>query len=287
MQNLSKRQWGGQLTVKGAADILIDWCKKAQAKNVLRKKDPQIFYCYIVKDTPPLHFLNNVGNVFKYTQKDLPYMDSARDSLLRCLSVALKAHFFIYPTDEVEHEPYFFTVPNLNNPSQTSFGIIYKISKDDKSIIVCENNLALMYNLAIPGLPPLTGKNDTNDLNIVYEFPVVMNSNYFKWFSLKHWYGIKDYAGMRDSNSPPWLDKNYLAVAKSARTKAELSEYATIVDVPYHLKDAIKPLGIEWCKGAQTWFLPRGFDVESVVEYINYIKWITKDLDLAVNQVKK
>lgn len=278
-QNLAKRQWGGQLTVKGAAEIMIDWCKKAQAKNVLRKKDPQIFYCYIVKDTPPLQFMGAVSNVFKYAQKDLPYIDQARDSLLRCLSVALKAHFFLFPHDEVEHEPYFFTLPNLQNPSTTSYGLVYKISRDDKSIIVCEKDLAMMFDKSLPGLPPMNDKGNTSDTNIVYEFPVVMNSNHFNWFRVKKWQEIKDYAGMQDRNSQPWLDRNYLAAAKAAKTKEELSQIATIVDVPYHIKDAIKPLGIEWCKGAQTWFLPHGFDVDSVVEYIEYIKYVTKDMD--------
>jgi hypothetical protein len=286
MQNLSKRQWGGQLSVKGAAEILIDWSKKATAKNVLRKKNPQIFNCYIVKDTPPLQFLQSVGNVFKYTQKDLPYVDQARDSLLRCLSVALKAHYFLFPFDEVAYEPYFFTLPNLINPSMTSFGIVYKMSKDDKSIIVCEKDLSLMFNNEIAGLPPLNNKGQNTDVNIIYNFPVVISNNQYQWFNLKSWYLIKENAGMLDNNNPPWLDKNYLQMAKNARTKEELSQYATIVDVPYNIKDAIKPLGIEWCKGAQTWFLPRGFDVNSVVEYIDYIKHITKDMNLPTLPIK-
>lgn len=283
-QNLAKRQWGGQLSVKGAAEILIEWCKKAQAKNVLRKKDPQIFYCYIVKDTPPLQFMGSVGNVFKYGQKDLPYMDVSRDALLRCLSVALKAHFFLFPNEEVEHEPYFFTLPNLHNPSLTSFGIVYKISRDDKSIIVCEKDLSLMFNNSIPGLPPMNAQGNLSDLNIVYEFPVVVNSNSYNWFRLRKWQEVKNTAGIQDKNNKPWLDKSYLATAKAAKTKEELSHLATIVDVPYHIKDAIKPLGIEWCKGAQTWFLPHGFDVDSVVEYIEYIKLLTKDFDFSTNK---
>jgi len=47
MQNLSKRQWGHQLSIKQAADIAISWCIRAREKNVLRKKPPKIFYSYI------------------------------------------------------------------------------------------------------------------------------------------------------------------------------------------------------------------------------------------------
>lgn len=270
MQNLSKRQWGNQLSVKDAAEILIDWCIKAHNKNVLRKKPPQIFSCYVVKDTPPLQFMNNISNVFKYSQKDVPYIDQARDSLLRCLSVALKAHFFLFPKDEVCHEPYFFTLPNLQNPSQTIFGIVYKLTKDDKSIIVCEKNISHMFNTIIPGLP--SNSSEGTDVSIVFDFPVVVNSDRFTWFGLKNWKIIKDNAGINDKTLPPWLDKAYLNKAKMSANKEELSRYATILEIPYSIKDAIKPLGVEWCKGAQTWFLPRGFDVVSVNHYIDYVK---------------
>lgn len=272
MQNLSKRQWGNQLTVKSAAEIMIDWCIKAHTKNVLRKKPPQIFSCYVVKDTPPLQFMNNISNVFKYSQKDMPYVDQARDSLLRCLSVALKAHFFLFPQDEVCHEPYFFALPNLQNPSQTTFGLIYKLTRDDKSIIVCERDLVEMFKEAVPGVSSLGSNINKPEVNIVYEFPVVVTSDRFSWFSLKNWKIIKDSANMDDKTLAPWLDKGYLTRAKMSANKEELAKYATILEIPYAIKDAIKPLGVEWCKGAQTWFLPRGFDVDSVNIYIDYIK---------------
>lgn len=267
MQNLSKRQWGNQLTVKSVAEIMIDWCIKAHAKNVLRKKPPQIFSCYVVKDTPPLQFMNTIGSVFKYSQKDMPYIDQARDSLLRCLSVALKAHFFLFPQDEVCHEPYFFTLPNLQNPSQTTFGLVYKLTKDDKSIIVCEKDLAEMFQSTNASLP-----NNSRDINVVYEFPVVITSDRFSWFGLKAWKVIKDSASMDDRTPAPWLDKNYLNKAKMSANKEELAKHATILEIPYAIKDAIKPLGVEWCKGAQTWFLPKGFDVDAVNTYIEYVK---------------
>jgi len=146
MQNLSKRQWGHQLSIKQAADIAISWCIRAREKNVLRKKPPKIFYSYIVEDTPPLQYLQNISSVFKYSQKDMPYTDQSRDTLLRCLSVAIKAHFFLFPNDVVSYEPYFFTIPSLNDPNNTIYGLIYKIEKDDKSIIVCERNLIELFD---------------------------------------------------------------------------------------------------------------------------------------------
>jgi Domain of unknown function (DUF5710) len=256
MQNLSKRQWGNQLSIKQASEIMIEWCIRAREKNVLRRKPPQIYYSYIVEDTPHLQYLNNISSVFKYSQKDIPYIDQTRDTLLRCLSVALKAHFFLFQNDAVSYEPYFFTIPSLNDPNNTIHGIIYKIEKEDKSIIVCEKNIIELFDKP----------------KVLYEFPVVVIEDSFKWFSLKIWHKIKQESNIAELLDKPWSNKKQIQLAQDAKNRDELIRYSTILDVPYEIKDFIKPLGIEWSKHIKTWYLPKGFDVDSVVEYIDYIK---------------
>lgn len=256
MQNLAKRQWGASLTIKESADMMIDWCIRAREKNVLRKKPPQIYYAYITEDSPPLQYLNNISQIFKYSQKDIPYIDQSRDSLLRCLSVALKAHFFLFPDDKVSHEPYFFVLPSLSEPTQTSFGLVYKIERESKSIIVCDKPLGEMFDKS----------------KVIFEFPVVVIEDSFKWYHLKNWAKIKYAAQIDNKTEKPWLNKKILQDAKDATTKEELEKYATPLEIPYEIKDDIKPLGIDWSKKVRTWYLPKGFDVESVNEYIEYRK---------------
>lgn len=256
MQNLAKRQWGPQLTLKQSSEIMIEWCIRAREKNILRKKPATIFYSYIVEDTPPLQFLHNISQVFKYSQKDVPYVDQTRDTLLRCLSVALKAHYFLFEKETVAHEPYFFTIPSLTEPNKTIFGLIYKIDKEDKSIIVCENDLINLFQ----------------NTKIVYQFPTVVIEDSFKWFSVKNWFKIKQESNISENVDKPWANKKQLIGAQEAKTTDELKEFATPIEVPYEIKDFIKPLGIEWSKNNKTWYLPKGFDVESVIEYIEHIK---------------
>jgi Domain of unknown function (DUF5710) len=256
MQNLAKRHWGQQLNVKEAADIIIDWCVRARDKNVLRKKPPTLFYAYIVEDTPPLQYLNNISPIFKYSQKDIPYVDQTRDTLLRCLSVALKAHFFLFQNEKVAHEPYFYSIPSLTEPNKTIHGLVYKIDKEDKSIIVCEKDLSLLFE----------------NNKIVYEFHTVVIEDSFKWFSLKNWYKIKQESNIAESLEKPWINKKNMQLAQDAKSIEELKVVATPIDVPYEIKDFIKPLGIEWSKHNKTWYLPKGFDVDSVVEYIEHIR---------------
>jgi hypothetical protein len=256
MQNLAKRQWGASLTIKESADMMINWCIRAREKNILRKKPPQIYYAYIIEDTPPLQYFHSISSAFKYSQKDVPYIDQSRDTLLRCLSVALKAHYFIFPNNSVAHEPYFFVFPTLSAPATTSYGLIYKIEKEDKSIVVCERELNVLFPKS----------------KVVFEFPVIVIEDSFKWFHMKNWSKIKQHANIEDRAEKPWLNKKLIQDAKDASTKAELEQYATLLDVPYDIKDAIKPLGIEWSTKVKTWYLPKGFDVDSVNEYIEYMK---------------
>jgi Domain of unknown function (DUF5710) len=273
MQNLAKRQWGHSLSVKDSADIMIDWCVRARDKNILRKKPPQIYFAYVLEDTPPLQYFQNISPVFKYSQKDVPYIDQTRDSLLRCLSVALKAHFFLFPNDAVSHEPYFFVMPSLLEPSQTHFGLLYKIEKEDKVILVCEKNLKAMI------------ENENN--KVIFEFPTVVIEDSFKWYHMKNWYRLKQQANL-DGIEKPWQNKGMAELAKDAPTPTELQKYATLLEVPYEIKDAIKPLGIEWSAKVKTWYLPKGFDVDSVKEYIDYTRkeWVRENPNGVVKEQK-
>lgn len=270
MQNLPKKQWKPSLSIKDSADIMISWCIRAREKNILRNKSPQLYFAYIVEGVIPLQYLTNISQVFKYSQKDMPYIDQARDSLLRCLAIALKAHYFLFTNDKVAHEPYFFTFPNLSDPNQTIFGLIYKIEGENKTIIVCEKDLSLLLDKVF----------DKN--KILYTFPAVLTDNSFKWYHIKNWSKIRENTLQNNNEKDiekPWINKELLNKAKASESKEDLMKYATVLDVSYEIKDYIKPLGIEWSKKANAWYLPIGFDIESVNEYIEYVK-----KELAINK---
>lgn len=267
MKNLPKKQWKPSLPLKDVADIMISWCIRAREKNILRKKPPQIYYSYVIEGSIPLQYMVNVSQLFKYSQKDMPYIDQTRDSILRCLAIALKTHFFIFYNSNVSHEPYFFTFPNLADPNQTDYGIVYEIENENKTIIICEKNLNLLLD------------NVLDKSKVIYQFHSVLTENSFKWYHIKNWAKIKVESTITINNekeifdkNQPWLNKSLLDRAKKAETKEELLKYATIIDVPYELKDFIKPLGIEWSKQVNTWYIPLGFDKESIEEYILFLK---------------
>jgi hypothetical protein len=256
MQNLSKRQWKSSLSVKEAGDTMIEWCIRAREKNVIRKKPPQLFYAYVVSDCPPLQHLHNISAIFKYSQKDVPYIDQSRDSLLRCLSVALKAHFFLFSQDKVSHEPYYFTIPSLLDSNQTTFGLIYHIEQQNKTIIVCEKDIAQLFT----------------SNNILMRFPTIVMEDSFKWYHMKNWARIKHQVDSKSIITNEEEYKKFLQITKSCLTKEELEQHATILEIPYEIKDDIKPLGVEWSSKVKVWYLPKGFDIDTVNHFIDYKK---------------
>jgi hypothetical protein len=256
MQNLAKRQWRPSLSIKESADIMIEWCIKARDKNVLRKKPPQIFYAYVVEDMIPLQYMYNISVAFKYSQKDVPYLDSAKDILLRELSVALKAHFFLFQDSKIAHEPYFFTMPSFGEAGATIFGLLYHIEKENKTIVVCEKNISSLFEKS----------------NILLEFPAVVIEDSFKWYHMKNWSKIKIANGLEGKLESNTSLKKKINEAKELSTREELEKLGSILDVPYEIKELIKPLGIEWNNKVKCWFLPKGFDIDSVIDYIAYVK---------------
>jgi hypothetical protein len=259
MQNLSKRQWGQSLKLKEAIDLSIEWCIKAREKNVLKSIHPEIFYTYVVDSFTYVDDLGFVGKFFKYSQKDTPNIDRARNILLKCLAAAEKCHYFLCEDYLVSHEPLFFTIPLLD--SSLGYGLVYNVENGNKrkTIIVCNKKLDLLSDVS----------------SKIYSFPVIIGEDSFKWYSVKVWSKFKN-SNFINPLKDPSSYYDVLNKAKIATTKEELKKYVNILEIPYEIKDLIKPLGIEWSNHVKAWYLPLGFDIDSVNDYINYIKKVKK-----------
>lgn len=258
--NNLKKEWVPNLKIKDAIDVCIAWSIRARQKNVISQKPAELFHAYVLSDTPNISYFQGVSAVFKYSQKDTPYTDSTRDILLRLLSVCLKAHFFLYHNYTVAYEPHFFVIPNLSDPTQTEVGLVYKVAHENKCIVICSKELKNLYN------------HDSKEAKILYHFPAIVGEDNMKWFHYKKWYRLRDLANFDDKIEKPWLTKKETEEAKTVKTLEELAKYGTALDVPLEIKDYIKPTGIIWHQILQTWYLPLGYDVENVREYIAYIK---------------
>lgn len=246
MKSTGKRLWGQNIDIHTAADIAIEWCVRSREKNILHSDHPRIYQSYLVKGVPPIDYMTGIGQLFKFSVKDTPYTDRTRNDALKCLAVAIKAHYFLLPESRVTHEPYFFIFPDAHTPSITRCGIVYPLLSNDKSIIVYDFN-------------PVDAPNEKNA--IIHQFPVALTKNSYKWFSIKDWQKFR-----LNDRDRAFFEKE----ARQAKTMQELAKSATVLNIDYDIKDVLKPLGIEWSKQVKTWYLPKGFDLDSVAEYSQY-----------------
>lgn len=254
-KNLAKKVWGLSFSLKESADVMIEWCVRAREKNILKKEPVRIVHSAIVDGDYELNFLGNIGQLFKYSQKDIPHINEVRNKVLRLLSIALKVHCFYFQEDKVEYEPYFFVTPNLKK--ELDIGLIYKIEKAKKTIIISEKALTDMNNEIL--------KED------IFIQDWVMIEDSFKWYHLKNWIQIKQnlyYLLSSKQLIKSNTELNYFEMiekinhlCKLSKSVEELKEIADIVNVSYQQKEKLKPLGIEWSKELKTWYLPKGNDI--------------------------
>lgn len=295
MKNTAKRQWSQNLTLKEVLDICIDTSIRFRAKNVLSQEEANLYYCYVVDNFTLTDYMQNFSQLLKFTQKDSPLTDRTRDRVLRMLSVAVKAHFFLYNNNNnirSLHEPFFYTIPDISYTNKLTYGLIYKLN-NGKTIIVSQKDLKNIsdYNYNIINSPNINNTNNITNipnipkkiikkeqvLNIEIEFPTVVGSNNFKWFNFTKWNRLKTLLNdliTKENNIPNNNNFNNILLNKirTATTKEELIKYSDILDVPYDLKQQMADCGCIWNSNIKTWSLPKGHDFDNVNEYLNVLK---------------
>jgi hypothetical protein len=216
---------------------------------------------YVVDDAPHLGFMRDLSSLFRYSAKDDPEMDRARDQALRLLAVSLKAHFFLGKDSLARHEPYLFSLPDIANPASCHYGLVYRLEgRPSQTIIVANCDLGLISTLK----------------PTVFRFPVVLTKNSFKWFDKKHWIELGNEADVFDRIMKPWAAKQELNIIEKWTDESDFP-FGTFIDVPYEIKDYVKPTGVRWADALKKWYLPRGFDVDPVKEYVKWVESEHKD----------
>lgn len=251
-----KKEWNPRITMDEALSCSVNWLIRARQKNVLAPQDPTLYIAYIVDETPFLGFMQDLTSLFRYSSKDDPETDRARDQALRLLAVCVKAQFFLAKDSLVRHEPYLFSLPDISHPSMPHYGLVYKLeTRPSQCVIVSTTDIGICSNLK-PN---------------VFKFPVVLTKNSYKWFDKKHWNELAKEVDLYERIMKPWIAKKESDVAEHWIDPSTF-EFGTILDVPYELKEHMKPTGIRWADGLKKWYLPRGFDIEPVKEYLHWLQ---------------
>lgn len=258
MTALSKRGWSPGISVDDEISVFIQWLSKARQKNILGHRPPSLYTAYICPSIDSVSFMTDVSSLFKWSMKDTPETDLARDCILRMLAVLIKAHFFMAKSDRSKHEPYFFTFPDIGKPDRNRFGLMMRLEESKKSIVVAEGDMGLMSSAKV-----LSGR-----------FPVVVGSNSFRWVDVKHWRDLAEKADMLQKILRPWEGKKEREAVEGWKTPHDFP-FGTLFDVPFHLREDAKAVGMLWAAGIKKWYLPHGFDVDPVIEYMKHVESIT------------
>lgn len=253
-----KKEWTPNISLDESLKITLNWLIKVRQKNALSIRPPTLYSAYLIDDFSEFNFLHDVNSLFRFSSKDTPEHHNARDIILRLLSVCLKAHHFLAPQENVRHEPYFFTSPDPSNLGRPHYGIIYRLDgRPNQAIIVATYDILLSSSFK------------SNPI----KFPVVLTQNSYKWLDKKHWSELSIQANILTSILKPWQNQQDIDLADQCTQESDFC-YGTLLHVPYEIRKYIKPTGIRWSDGLKRWYLPKGWDVDPVQEYI---QWVTQE----------
>jgi hypothetical protein len=256
MTAVAKRQWGPQKTLSEGISIAIEWMERAKQKNILTLKEPTLYHAYVMNSVDEMvSWSKPLSEVFRWSAKDGPAEYRMRDAALRLLAVAFKAHFFSEGQDKIAHEPYLFALPDVAMPQRLQYGLFYRLEQSNKCIVVAEKDLRAMasgWSLKAMRFPVVLLDGESGQRN--------------RWFSIKHWKTLEE-------------SKRYQNPARYKKEKEEASAckevkefvFGELFDIPYDLREVASSLGMEWAAGIKMWYLPHGFDIEPVKEYVSRV----------------
>ena len=261
MSGRGKRLWAPRLSFTEAYREVLDFLKNCQKHNLVSSSGgvPTLFQVYQMDTSWPTEGLIDATTVLRFGYDRNPIGDQAKQAMARLLAVVTKAHFFLAPDAIVTHEPYLFLMPDLGNPGQRRYGLIYPLESAGRttSLVVAEWDLG-------------TAASRNPNLPFTHKFPVVLPAEPMQWVPLKHWRALKETVGASrwfDTNNPNARSRLF----RELRQHEDVSTfpYGHVLDYPKDLNDDLKAVGAIWASGVRKWFLPSGWDVKAVTDYLD------------------
>ena len=261
-KDFDNKNWIKSLSIWQSKSVIEYVFERAKNKSVIPNNVfPTLMYSYVIDKIPPLSFFSNLSNIFKYSNNEEPEKNAIRLKLLKGLSLALKSHLFLFETEKVKHEPYYYVFPNESDASILEIGIFYPL-ENEKFIFV-------------------TSSSSFENIKCDYKLNGVVSKNPNFWYALSFWKNNIKVALEKDFKEKdvnisklPWTKEGLeelVNLSKKTKTLEELKKYAFPLEIDKSIKDEFKPLGTLWHPELKTWYLPKGFEVGSVKEYIIYL----------------
>jgi len=238
------------------------WLSTLLANGQLEERVPTLYQAYVCVGGPSLAHtrMRPVSDFFEALDRPPARSEAAtqdlavKNSILRLLAVCVKAHYFLFKLDVLEEPPSVFWVPDLMNPARPRFGVYYPFLKSKRAVMVSEADLAQISS----------GKLSLG------RFPVVLTHRPDRWLNADHWMQLeKEGSALRALLDAPRRGGPE-AAALRATSDPQAFPFGTLFNVPEELRSIMKGAGLRWAEGAQSYYLPRGFDVDPIVEFFNF-----------------
>lgn len=259
MSGSSKRLWSPNSTLDEIKNILNSFLTRCQDKRILTVSDTKLYHVYRFEQTLPTENLIEVSKFLRFSKNDNPEIDITREALLKLMSSAVKAHIYFDDTAIIRHEPYMFLIPDIFKLGQFRYGLYYPIESNKKniSLIVSEWDISLTSS-SFPKINPWD------------KFASVITSDSSKWFDIKQYKDFKemDKAGYFKIND--WSSRKKFQQLVNTKTQDNF-DLGKVLNSKPELKDYYSSLGLEWAPVLKKWFIPKGYDFKSIMDYLNYV----------------
>lgn len=196
----------------------------------------------------------------RYWTQDVSFHVHARNDLIKMMSVAIKGHYFLFKRDVLSEPPSIFPIPDFNNIDIPRYGLVYPFASSQHALVVSSIELDTI---------------SSSTLGLV-KFPVVISKHSENWINLEHWKKLekngdelKELLHNKKDNSEIHL-----------HTNTENFPYGDILDIPSPLVSKMRNTGIRWAEGIQKWYLPKGFDLAPVQEYLTYLTYQMREEEM-------
>lgn len=234
-----------QTSFDDALTVAFNWLNIARKKNIVNVKTPTLLEVKRYIGDLNTELLNPISSFFTYSRKDLPEKDIIRVHILKMMGAWLKSWFFLYKNNTLYCEPSVgFSIKDDGKPSYfivVRYLDFYCVIKEKETI--------------------------SED-----SFPVVISQNDYQWFTPKKWNMLLEEKKSFDQ----WAQKKHLnwhdgcVELTQIKKMEELQQYAHTLDIPFDIKDPMKLTGVMWNRLIKTWFLPHGWDIDAVKEWMEY-----------------
>lgn len=262
---LNKKIWSSNLSIENAKLIMEDYLIRCKNKGIKIKEEVNLYQAFITNG----YWMNNenyidISKFFKFSKKDTPDINIARETLLKLISACLNTHLTLKPNATIKYEPSVFTIPNLNNFGMFNYGVIYTIEDTNGktfSIIISEWDISKCFE----------------NINILpwNKFEVIQDQNLFDFDKIKK---LRDMDILKCFRINDWKSfKEYRKEIDSIENKNEFN-FGKVLKFDTELKDWYAKTGCIWANGIRSWFIPKGRD------YILTEKFLRSKMKLKVTK---